>query len=565
MNINPTILPLYQRLKLFLSKQLGCGNFIQYSVTNNPYQNNDFLFLEKPFKTFTGETINSFSLSSLKDVVDNYASWYRKSGVRENDPVAIYLDDGIGYFIHYLALNNLGAIPVLVNGRMDADIAADFIRRVGAIGLYSDQKHLDSISGYVKTNDSLKFIATDVKNTSVQSSEIQFPQWYPYSPTDSHPIMICHSSGTTGKPKPVIFGHQQFFFGKRIRLLNFPASQSDKFLFALPSSHSAGISYFMTVTLLGLPTMVLSDLSGKNAITQAEELKPTIVAAFPQTYADMASQALEKDQLSSVKMWINTGDAAHEAHIRTLVNAGNSKSVFIDGLGASELGMALFNKVSSRQTSLYNRYMGKPRSFVKAVVLDEEGNLLPPYQVGFLGIKSPTITPGYWNDSNRTLKSYKQGYWISGDLAYYDQENKFFHVDRAVDAIQCARGLVNTLPIEELILKNNSAVADCTIIGVPKEKGFDGLVAFIKLKTQESIKASALITAINHQLLYNNLEPLSFLEIVSNLPVGSTGKVLKRKLREQYQDILICAEHNLEAKGIHDFAYAAQTKVPVRS
>ncbi|NEP36823.1 class I adenylate-forming enzyme family protein, partial [Moorena sp. SIO3B2] len=185
--------------------------------------------------------------------------------------------------------------------------------------------------------------------------------------------------------------------------------------------------------------------------------------------------------------------------------------------------------------------------------------------VGFLGIKSPTITPGYWNDSNRTLKSYKQGYWISGDLAYYDQENKFFHVDRAVDAIQCARGLVNTLPIEELILKNNSAVADCTIIGVPKEKGFDGLVAFIKLKTQESIKASALITAINHQLLYNNWEPLYFLEIVINLPVGSTGKVLKRKLREQYQDILICAEHNLEGKGLYDFAYAELTKVPIRS
>ncbi|NEP52040.1 MAG: acyl--CoA ligase, partial [Moorea sp. SIO3C2] len=211
MNINPTILPLYQRLKLFLAKPLGCGNFLQYSVANNPYRNNDFLFLEKPFQTFTGETINRFSLSSLKDVVDNYASWYRKSGVRENDPVAIYLDDGIGYFIHYLALNNLGAIPVLVNGRMDPDIAADFISRVGAIGLYSDQKHLDTISGYVKTNDSLKFIATDVNNTSVQSSEIELPQWYPYSPTDSHPIMICHSSGTTGKPKPVIFGHQQFF------------------------------------------------------------------------------------------------------------------------------------------------------------------------------------------------------------------------------------------------------------------------------------------------------------------------------------------------------------------
>lgn len=561
---NKTILPIHKRIKLFFNQKLGCGNFLHLSVALNPYRNHPFLFLEKPFKTFMGDTINSFCLFSLKDIVDKYASCYYQFGVRENDPVAIYLEDGIGYFIHYLALNNLGAIPVLVNGRMASDIAADFINRVDVVGLYTDSKHLNSISCYTKSNNSLKFVATDEDNTFTQYKDIKFPQWYPYSPTDSHPVMICHSSGTTGKPKPVIFGHKQFFFGKRIRLLKFPASQADKLLFALPSSHSAGISYFMTATLLGLPSMILSDLSGKNAINYAQRFKPTIVAAFPQTYAEMASEPLEKDQLNSIKMWFNTGDAAHEAHIKTLVDAGNSKSVFIDGLGASELGMALFNKVSSRKTTLYGRYMGKPRKFIKPVVLDDEGNILPPYKVGLLGIKSPTITPGYWNDSNRTLKSYKQGYWTTGDLVYYDKENRFYHVDRSVDAIQCASGLVNSLPIEEIILKNNN-VADCTVIGAPTQKGDYGLVALIKLKPEQNITASALIAAINTQLSNNSCEKLSFLSLVKDFPVGATGKVLKRQLREQYKDILTCAENRLEDREIYDFADAVPILIQTNS
>ncbi|MEC4815474.1 MAG: hypothetical protein SAK29_19675, partial [Scytonema sp. PMC 1069.18] len=132
MTTNSTILPLHKRIQLFFNKELGCGNFLHFAVTNNPYRDNDIFFLEQPFKTFTGDTINSFSLSLLKDVVDQYSTWYYQSGICENDPVAVYLEDGIGYLIHYLALNNIGAIPVLVNGLMDYEIAADFIHRVGA-------------------------------------------------------------------------------------------------------------------------------------------------------------------------------------------------------------------------------------------------------------------------------------------------------------------------------------------------------------------------------------------------------------------------------------------------
>ncbi|MBO3460026.1 acyl--CoA ligase [Aetokthonos hydrillicola Thurmond2011] len=557
MTTKNTILPLYKRIQLFFNKKLGCGNFLNFAVANNPYRDNDIFFLEQPFKTFTGDTINSFSLSLLKNVVDKYASWYYESGICENDPVAIYLEDGIGYFIHYLALNNIGAIPVLVNGLMQYEIAADFIRRVGAIALYTDEKHLNNISEHVKDNILLKFITTDAQNSLAQNQHgnMKLPRWYPYSPTDSHPIMLSHSSGTTGNPKAVIFQHKQFFIGKRIRLLKFPASRFDKFLFALPSSHSAGISYFMTSTLLGLPTMVLSNVSGHNAINYLRKFNPSLVAAFPQTYAEIASEPLEEGEFSSVKMWFNTGDAAHEAHIKALVTAGNPKSVFIDGLGASELGMALFNKVSSRQTTLFGRYMGKPRSFVKPVVLDEQGNILGPHEVGLLGIKSPTITPGYWNDSNKTLKSYKQGYWTSGDLAYTDKNGNFYHLDRSVDAIECSSGMVYSLLVEEVILKQNTEVADCAVIGVPNKHGKSSLIALVKMKSEKNIKASILLDAINKDISDLTAEKLTSLLIVREFPVGPTGKVLKRKLREEYKNFLLDSETELRSHKYEDLAY----------
>ncbi|MDD9943359.1 MAG: class I adenylate-forming enzyme family protein [Myxococcales bacterium] len=547
-----TALSLPRRALLFADPTLGCGNFLERARSLNRHRGNDFMFLERPFISCTGEHHESFSLDSLSRAVDDLAGYYHGAGVRMGDPIAIYVQDGIANFVHVLALNNLGAIAVPINGKMPPAIAAGYIRHVGVTGVFCDAHHHASLRPELGDHHGLRF----VEGGACQGAGTDRPPHYPVESAPRDAVMVCHSSGTTGIPKAVTFEHRQFFIGKRIRLLNFPCNEGELMLTAMPSSHSAGYSYFMTATLLGLKCFVLSDYSGASAAKQIRRLQPTIVAAFPQTHSEVATDSIDPEDFRSVKMWINTGDAAHETHIRVLTRLGpeGKGSRFIDGFGASELGMALFNKVSRPDTARYGRYMGKPRRFAKAAVIDEFGDPLPPGVVGLLGIRSPTITPGYWNESARTYRSFRRGYWTTGDLAYRDERGHFYHVDRAPDAIGRTADRVCSLPVEESILKHQPEVADCTVIGSPDRSGRQKLVALVKLRQHAAVKAQSLLVEINRTLSERGDEQLSLLSLVDSFPVGPTGKVLKRQLREEYRDVLTAAAASEPPVGAYDVA-----------
>lgn len=359
---------------------------------------------------------------------------------------------------------------------------------------------------------------------------------YPVIHKSDDIVMICHSSGTTGLPKAVMFGHKQFFLGKRRRLILFPASDKDRMLSALPHSHSAGISYLMTATLLGLPTRVLSNTSRENLEKEIRTFQPTTVVSFPEVYSALAEFPLPYRHFCSVRRWINTGDTAHEKHIRNLLTSAPD-SQFVDGFGASELGMALFRRMSDKRTTTYGRCIGKPVGFAKAVVIDESGKRLPENTIGLLALRSRTITPGYWNRTDLTLKSRIDGYWLTEDLVYRDSNDQYFHVDRKVDAIATKAGPVYTLLLEEAIMKF-SGVRECTVVGIPID-GYEKPVAIVTPDPTSTSSANEILTLLSLDSTLQKLTREQGLACVvvlqgegSRLPTGPTGKALKRVVRE---------------------------------
>lgn len=243
-----TMMPFSLRHQLSQMDQLGSGNFLEFAVEYNPNRSETLMWFENSYEIFVNHWVDSFSLNQLKSIVDSYATWYHSKGILEKDLVAIYLDNGVGYFIHYLALNTIGAIPVLVNGNMSGEIASEYILNIGVKGLFTDKNHIDNVSEILMKG--LEFISTCVNR----------PNGSPYTGKFRHanndPVMICHSSGTTGDPKAVTFQHGQFFGGKRNRLVDFASEQTNRILCAMPHSHSAAISYLMTSTLIGMPTFI---------------------------------------------------------------------------------------------------------------------------------------------------------------------------------------------------------------------------------------------------------------------------------------------------------------------
>jgi acyl-CoA synthetase (AMP-forming)/AMP-acid ligase II len=315
----------------------------------------------------------------------------------------------------------------------------------------------------------------------------------------------------------------------------------------------------MTAVLLGLPMVAMAGWRRDVVEPVMKAFQPTMVASFPRTFVELATGPLPVEAAANVHTWFNTGDGAHYGHIRRLVKLGRRPaglvkpwllpadkaseaalpgSQFIDGLGSSEMGMALFGQVTSPETERNDRCIGKPLEVVeKAAVLDERGNELPDGIVGLLGVKTPTRTPGYWNDPEMTRRFELAGYWLTGDVVRKDAEGRFYHLDRTVDVIDTDAGPIYSLTIEEVILADVSDwVVDCAVVGVPANNG-GGQQPVATVRLQPGIDAppaSVLLERVNVAVTAANLTPVAALVIArhaEDLPTGVTGKVLKRELR----------------------------------
>ncbi|MEK7321607.1 MAG: class I adenylate-forming enzyme family protein [Pseudomonadota bacterium] len=568
------------RLRYADDPELGGGNVLMVAAANNPHPDLPFLITETPLTDIDGTAKSQFSLAELDGLAQAWSVWYLEHGIRPRDRIAVYIDDGFEDVLQFFALSQIGAIAVLINGNMAPELAADLCRRTGVVGLYSDAGHverLDEHLGEYGARLRMKVINSEIG--AIGPRRLSSDRCYRHAADD--PVYICHSSGTTGAPKAVIWTHRQSIEGIRWllrasgagrmsllpRKATGPADNKTHpqvLLSAVPQSHSAGMSFAAGPLLFGAPLIALSDVSGGNVIAAIERYQPTEVVAFSATYAEIAALAPDSHRLASVGTGVNTGDSIHARHMQPLVNAGHRwidgelkpGSEFIDGLGSSELGFAQFLKVTTADSLRHDRCVGKRHAFAEPAVLRKDGTPAEPYEPGLLGVKSPTVTPGYWNDSDATYRSRIGEYWLSGDVVYRDDSDLYYHMDRAVDVINTPNGPAYSLLMEEILLAQLPEISECAVVAAPF--GEAELPVAIAVRCGDVVvDAHQLLDRANSILRSHSQQELAFLEIAAtprSIPLGPTGKVLKRVLRKRYEGMLAAHADHAAPVSVHAYA-----------
>ncbi len=416
------------------------------------------------------------TLGMLRDRVAARASWLHSRGIGPRDPVAVYATSSADILLNFMALAWLGAIPALMNGAIPGDIAAGYIQRLRGTGVITDVAHRELLSGHdlgVPVYDAAEAGTGDPGRA---------PAHYRHHADD--PVAITHSSGTTRVPAAVVHSHSSIFAA--IRRVHLEAARAaERTLCVMPAAHAAGIISTQLALCNRHEHLFLStqgggqSRSGAGVLDAIERWRPTGVYGFAVTWSELARFNLAERDLSSVRMWFNTGDCAHEAHVRKLVAAGRHLaysrekgavlvpgSKFIDGIGSSEMGHSGFHVMHTSTSNRYGRCVGKPYDFAEIALFDlEDGTEVPVGKVGQVGMKSPTLAVGYWNDSVATYRTRHRGYYLTGDLMYRDDDGYYYHVDRLVDAVDLGDGnWLYTAMSEERVLARCPDVRDCTVI-----------------------------------------------------------------------------------------------------
>lgn len=553
---NKAILSPEERCRLAAMPDLGSGNLLATALAVHPDPNIPFIRTGRPVVNTAGEEQTEFTLAQLDALVQSWSVWYHEKGVGPRDRVALYIADTFAYSIHLYALAQLGAIGVLINSKASPALALGLCERTTPVGIYTDRSRLAAISHGIESLDGLRWVQLAEDLPAPAPAELPDAWRFRHAPED--PVSIMHSSGTTGHPKAVTQTHASSVAGPRYRLDNYLEPANELMMTAQPQSHLGCIAYTAYAILAGSPLVALYDPSGEELAAAVRQHRPKGVMAFAHAYAELAALETADGTVDSVDYWVTMGDAIHEAHIRAILAKRSPDApppTFYDRFGTTELGWGLVVQPRTLSSERSDRRVGKPDPVAEVAVLRPDGSKAPVGEVGFFGARGPSITAGYWNDADTTYRSKLGGYWLTGDLVYSDGDGNYFVVDRTKDAIETAEGTGYSVLMEEVLLSEISAISDCAVVA---GRHGEQVVPVAVVITEKSPAEAARLLAQANEVLENAGHPriavLDVAQTPEDFPVGVTGKVLKRELRDRYSDLALrsCPENRAIATFMAD-------------
>ena len=208
-------------------------------------------------------------------------------------------------------------------------------------------------------------------------------------------------------------------------------------------------------------------------------------------------------------------------------NYGLSEST---GPGCVHLGVENIHKVGA---------IGKAGFGWEVKIVDEARGLVRKGEVGELAVKGPGVMKCYFNDEKATRETIYDGWLMTGDMAYEDEDGFLFLVDRKKDVI--ISGGENLYPVQiEDFLRKNDSIKDVAVIGLPDDRLGEIAAAIIELK--EGAKCTE--DDINEFCLDLPRYKRPHKIIFADVPRNPTGKIEKPALRERYSSVRLVEQQN---------------------
>ncbi|MBK7949961.1 MAG: long-chain fatty acid--CoA ligase [Deltaproteobacteria bacterium] len=347
------------------------------------------------------------------------------------------------------------------------------------------------------------------------------------SPQDT--AVILYTSGTTGKPKGAELTHSNLFLNCTVvvpRLLP-PTDGVHRALATLPLFHSFGQTVIQNGMIAqGGSLTLLPRFEPETAFALIERDRLSIFAGVPTMYFALLHHRGDRAyDVSSLRSCL-TGGAPMPVEVLYAFEEKFNVEV-LEGFGLSETSpVASFNVLSKPRKP---GSIGYPVWGVEMCIVNDADQKLPDGEHGEICIRGHNVMKGYLNRPDANKEALRGGWFHSGDIGYRDGDGCYWIVDRKKDMI--LRGGFNVYPREvEEVLYQHEAVVEAAVIGIPNESHGEEVKAVVALKPDAKVTPEALQAFCKDRLAAYKYPRV--IEIRDSLPKGSTGKILKRELRE---------------------------------
>ena len=371
----------------------------------------------------------------------------------------------------------------------------------------------------------------------VRASSQAYPGIFPED--ENQTIALNYTSGTTGKPKGVIYTHRSVYLNGICDVLEMHMDANSVHLWTLPMFHCSGWCYTWGVTALGATHICLRMVTPNTIIRAILDLGVTHLCGAPivlQMLADGAQKA-GVEQFSQ-RLKVSVAAAPPSPRIIQRMHDLNVDVVHVYGLTetygpttACEIQPEWSEKSGEQRARLIAR-QGVPYMLAEDVqVMDRNVEPVPAdgQTLGEICMRGNIVMKGYYREPQSTAAAFRGGWFHSGDLGVMHPDGYIELRDRAKDIIISGGENISTIEVEN-VLYTHPAVKDVAVVSQPDDKWGEVAVAFVTPAEGSVVSEAELIAYCRQHLAHFKAPKAVFFE---ELPRTSTGKVQKYVLREK--------------------------------
>jgi acyl-CoA synthetase (AMP-forming)/AMP-acid ligase II len=348
---------------------------------------------------------------------------------------------------------------------------------------------------------------------------------------DRDALSYLYTSGTTSFPKGVVGTHLGIYLESMSAALDSGWNAADRFAAMMPMFHTAQLNAFCTPAIMvGATTYILRGFDPQAWLDLIEREQITQVFGLPMMFrAALDHPTFGDHDLSSLRRAVYAMAPMPDALIRRCLDQFGCDFALLFGQTEMAPCATLFRP---EHQLTHIGAVGTPLTGVQVAIMDPQGRLLPPGELGEIVYRGPSTMQGYLNNPEATDVAFAHGWFRSGDVGRFGDDGVLWFADRSKDVIKTGGENVASIEVEKAIYAAEPGIAEAVVVGLPHERWSEAITAVVVPKPGEHIDPGALIAALKDRLDPYKV-PKSVI-VADELPKTSTGKIQKNLVREQH-------------------------------
>lgn len=488
---------------------------------------------------------------------DSLAGHLAAEGVARGDRVAVMLQNTPHFVLAVLAAWKAGAVVVPLNPMYKSGEAGHILRDSGAAALVCEAR---AWSAYLRgaargtavrtvltacdldfqTRDDVRVLAPGRPEQPADAADLRAVahRGHPAPPDPdlraADTALISYTSGTSGTPKGAMNPHGALTHNAVRQVTGHPLPEGAGYFALAPLFHITGMVCELAACIANAGTLVLAHRFDAGAVLDAFlEHRPAYTVGPATAFMALAAHpGVTPDHFASFQVVSSGGAPLPPALVERLRAAFGF--YLRNGYGLTECTAPCASVPVHREAPVDpasgTLSVGVPGADTLVRILDESGAEVPFGATGEIAVRGPQVVPGYWGLPADTAKAFPDGELRTGDVGFMDPEGWLYVVDRKKDMINASGFKVWPREVED-VLYTHPAVREAAVVGIPDPYRGESVKAYVSLRPGTTADPAELSAYCAERLAAYKYPRR--VEILPVLPKTTSGKILRRELRER--------------------------------